>query len=777
MKRYILLFTLAVLQTVSLYAIDGDWHIYSAYHDAQKTVFMHGKVYVLSDGSLYSYSPEDTSVETYDKATVLSDFGISTILACEKTNELVIVYKNGNIDMINAQGDVFNLSDLKLKTLSDKTINDIVIIDGTMFISTGSGVVCVDMERHLFGDFYSFANGARSLILYEDYYYVATTKEIFKGKVGDNLLDPASWSKVRDATWVTRLYVFNDNIYCMQANNVVHIYNTEKFYVRNFLPSTRCGGWSVINGHFYFYLTTGGVFELTGEEEATRLENDADIRYLAYGNNSYWAACGEAGLKCYTLTEGTTFNETMSSVTPNSPRRNFSYHLNMAPNQRLLVAGGAFNYPGVTQAGTVMKYENNTWTAFDEEGPLAEAGSNGYLNVTDVVQDPLDSEHHWVSLARSGLYEFRDYKLVNHYTYTNSPLESILPESAHPDYYVRVTALAFDSQNNLWMCNNEMETIFRILLKDGTWTSYDIPDIKYFTTFDRTIFDRRGWAWSNSRRSAPTSKGSTVAGFVVINTNGNPGNPSGFSHRFVSSLTNQDNKVYSPAFFYCITEDLDGAMWFGSEAGLFMTATPSEVFNADFRVTQIKVPRNDGSNLADYLLSDVPVRCIAVDGGNRKWVGTNGNGVYLLSADGMEQLAHFTTDNSPLISDGIYDITIDGKTGEVFFATGAGLVSYHGDATDPAASLEKDNVKVYPNPVRPGFNGNIVFTGLAYNTNVKIVNASGRLVNEGTSVGGEYRWNGCLSSGQRCASGIYYVLATDESGDKGVVAKFLMVKE
>ena len=777
MKRYLFITIWAVLQSLSLFADDGDWHVYAAYHDAQQTVFMHGKAYVLSDGSLYSYDPEDTSVETYTKATVLSDFGIATMLASVQTNELVLVYKNGNIDIMNAQGDVFNLPDLKQKTLSNKTLSDAIIVDKTLYLSIGSGVVCVDLEHHLFGDFYAFEDGVKSFLVYDGNYYVATGTTIYKGKIGDNLLDPSNWATVRAATWVKQLRLFNGNIYCMQNNAIVRITNPEKFSVHAFLSSVKCNSWAEQNGRFFIYQTAGDVYELTGEEEAVKLETPVPVYCMAYGKDQYWAACGNKGLQAFKIDENHALTETMSSVIPNSPQRNYSYHLGMAPNQRLLVAGGAFNYPGVTQAGTVMKYENNTWTTFDEEAPNAEAGNNGYINVTDLVQDPLDSEHHWVSLARSGLYEFRNYKMVNHYTYTNTPLESILPDGAAPQNYVRVTALAFDSQNNLWMCNNETEHIFHILLKNGTWTSYDIPDIKYFTTFDRTIFDRRGWAWTNSRRSAPTSKGSTVAGFVVINTNGNPGNPSGFTHRFISSFTNQDGKVYSPAFAYCVTEDLDGAMWFGNGSGLFMTATPTDIFNTNFTITQIKVPRNDGSNLADYLLADVPVKCITIDGGNRKWVGTSGNGVYLLSADGQEQIEHFTTDNSPLISDGIYDIAIDGKTGEVFIATDAGLVSFHGDATDPAASLEKDNVKVYPNPVRPEHSGNITITGLAYNTNVKIVNASGRLVNEGTSVGGEYHWDGCLASGRRCASGIYYILATDEEGNNGVAAKFLMVRE
>ena len=229
--------------------------------------------------------------------------------------------------------------------------------------------------------------------------------------------------------------------------------------------------------------------------------------------------------------------------------------------------------------------------------------------------------------------------------------------------------------------------------------------------------------------------------------------------------------------FYCVREDLDGAIWLGCDRGLFVCYDKSQVFSDSFYLTQIKVPRQDGSNLADYLLSGVDVKCIAIDGGNRKWIGTSGSGVFLVSADGLETLEHFTSENSPLISDNINDIVINGQNGEVFIATDAGLVSYMGDATNPATSFDEDKVVVYPNPVRPDYVGNIHVTGLMYNSDVKIVNAAGYLVNRGTSVGGQYSWNGRLSSGKRCANGIYYVLATDEDGKKGVVAKFLMVTE
>ena len=753
----------------------GDWRIYGAYHDAQQTVCLHGLVYVLSDGNLYSYNPDDTSVETYDKATVLSDFGIYSILPNAANNELVIVYTNGNIDIMDAQCNVVNLPDLKQKSLSDKTINDVLVIDGTLYICTNSGIVCVDVGKHLFGDFYSFGKSVRNIAIIDGVIYAICVGQVYKGDTKTNLLDPANWVHVRDLA-LLRVIEFDGNVYVSNGGSVFQIQNLSRFTIKSVLAYPN-RSWKIENGRFFVFGRNGGVSEILPDLTSRFLEGSEQVYDFSYYKDMYWAACADNGLKAFSeKTEGSehSLSEAVSSVIPDSPRRNFAYRLSMENGQRLLVSGGAFNYPAVNRLATIMKYENNSWTNFEEEAATEAAGpSISYYNATDIVQDPKDAEHHWVSLARSGLYEFKDYKYVNHYTYDNSPLATIRPESANPHLYVRITALAFDSQNNLWMCNNETHTIFRMLLSNGTWNSYYISEIDSFTTFDRTIFDRRGWAWTNSRRTAP----GTTAGFVVIDTNGNPSNPSGFKHRFIGTFSNQDGRSYSPILFFCIKEDLDGAMWFGCQSGLFVSYDPSKVFNSDFTLTQIKVPRNDGSNLADYLLSDVPVSCIAIDGGNRKWIGTNGNGVYLISADGLEQLQHFTVENSPLTSNTIYDIAIDGQTGEVYFATDAGLVSYRGDATDPAATLEKGNVRVFPNPVRPDYNGPITITGLAYNTNVKIVNASGRLVAEGTSVGGQFSWNGCLTNGQHVASGIYYVLAADEQGNNGVAAKFLVVKD
>jgi hypothetical protein len=202
----------------------------------------------------------------------------------------------------------------------------------------------------------------------------------------------------------------------------------------------------------------------------------------------------------------------------------------------------------------------------------------------------------------------------------------------------------------------------------------------------------------------------------------------------------------------------------------------SEINNNGSTFTQVKVPRNDGTDYADYLLANIDITSIAIDGGNRKWFGTNGYGVYLISADNMTQIQHFTTDNSPLLSNTVPSIAINPTTGEVFFATDKGLCSYISDATETNTEMTTDNVWAYPNPVEPGYTGPITITGLSLNADVKILTANGAIVNEGRSNGGTYVWDGCDQKGRRVASGIYMVATATNKGEKGTVCKIAIVK-
>lgn len=766
--RRLILFFLMSFVLVQAYPQNNRWTIYAAYHDASKCVSVGSKIYVLSDGGLYSYDYEDMDVVTYDKSGVLSDNGIFDISYCSEEKTLVIVYNNGNIDLLYDDGSVYNMTDFKNKTAGDKTINDIYVNGKNMYMSTNYGLLIVDIAERIFSKTYTLDYGINSVAVDGNFIYAATDNGVYKGNTADNLQDKSKWSIITKNA-IDEFIDFNGKLYSLTSSGVFSI-DKSTFAMTN-ISKFSAKYWSICND--MLLLSDASSLYSVGTDGKMTLLDGKGIRTADYAGNTYWCACGTDGLKGMSLKDGK-FTENVSSVIPDSPMRNYSYFLRMTPENRLLVAGGSFNYNGQSFPGTLMKYENQSWTCFDEETPIATVGKSLYVNVTDIAQDPNDSEHHFAGSASDGIFEFKDYKMVNHYDYRNSPLQSILPSSSRPNAYVWITGLEYDKDGNLWMLNNQTDTIVRILKNDGKWAALYYSEIKDIPTLDQVLFDNRGWAWINCRRT--TNNPVNYAGVFCVDIKGTLENTADDSRKFITRFSNQDGVAYSPDLFNCIAEDLDGNIWFGTDKGPFVTYSPEDVFDNGFYFTQVKIPRNDGTNLADYLLSDVNITCITIDGGNRKWMGTSGNGVYLLSSDGIEMIEHFTTENSPLISDNIESIAIDGSTGEVFFGTDAGLVSYLGTATDPAGSLSDDNIKVYPNPVRPEYTGRISITGLMRDTDVKIVSASGYLVNSGTSVGGEYTWDGKNKGGKRVASGVYYVLAADAEGNSGAVAKILVIR-
>ena len=766
--RRLILFFLMSFVLVQAYPQNNRWTIYAAYHDASKCVSVGSKIYVLSDGGLYSYDYEDMDVVTYDKSGVLSDNGIFDISYCSEEKTLVIVYNNGNIDLLYDDGSVYNMTDFKNKTAGDKTINDIYVNGKNMYMSTNYGLLIVDIAERIFSKTYTLDYGINSVAVDGNFIYAATDNGVYKGNTADNLQDKSKWSVITKNA-IDEFIDFNGKLYSLTSSGVFSI-DKSTFAMTN-ISKFSAKYWSICND--MLLLSDASSLYSVGTDGKMTLLDGKGIRTADYAGNTYWCACGTDGLKGMSLKDGK-FTENVSSVIPDSPMRNYSYFLRMTPENRLLVAGGSFNYNGQSFPGTLMKYENQSWTCFDEETPIATVGKSLYVNVTDIAQDPNDSEHHFAGSASDGIFEFKDYKMVNHYDYRNSPLQSILPSSSRPNAYVWITGLEYDKDGNLWMLNNQTDTIVRILKNDGKWAALYYSEIKDIPTLDQVLFDNRGWAWINCRRT--TNNPVNYAGVFCVDTKGTLENTADDSRKFITRFSNQDGVAYSPDLFNCIAEDLDGNIWFGTDKGPFVTYSPEDVFDNGFYFTQVKIPRNDGTNLADYLLSDVNITCITIDGGNRKWMGTSGNGVYLLSSDGIEMIEHFTTENSPLISDNIESIAIDGSTGEVFFGTDAGLVSYLGTATDPAGSLSDDNIKVYPNPVRPEYTGRISITGLMRDTDVKIVSASGYIVNSGTSVGGEYTWDGKNKGGKRVASGVYYVLAADAEGNSGAVAKILVIR-
>ena len=283
----------------------------------------------------------------------------------------------------------------------------------------------------------------------------------------------------------------------------------------------------------------------------------------------------------------------------------------------------------------------------------------------------------------------------------------------------------------------------------------------YFTDF---LIDDLNQKWG------VIDKKSSQAGIFVYNDNETVLNPSDDQYKILN--TNIGNGGLPTTSIKCIAKDLNGEIWVGSEMGISVFYSPELVFsNYNFDSQQILIQDGD---YGQYLLSSEIVTCISIDGGNRKWVGTKNSGIYLLSEDGLEELLHFTEENSPLFSNHIIDIAINPSSGEIFIATENGVLSYKGNATKGA--LSQNEIKIFPNPVRENYTGLIGIDGLIANANIKITDVSGNLVFEGVSAGGRGVWNGLNKNGEKVGTGVYIVFTSDLLGEEKAVGKILFIK-
>ena len=447
----------------------------------------------------------------------------------------------------------------------------------------------------------------------------------------------------------------------------------------------------------------------------------------------------------------------VGTLQPGGPKYNNFYCMRFV-NNLLYTCGGLWGHLiDAGRPGTIQVLNKGNWTIYDDS--IAAKTGIKYVDVNSVDVDPLDPNHVFAG-AKSGLYEFQNGKFIKHYNSENSLITSFNNTSKN---YQLITSIKYDSDGNLWMLNSQSPSNQSLIeyTKDGKWVSHHKPELYNLGSLECLMQDSRGLLWFVNNHHELPSIYCYQASTDQLNK--------------YSSFVNEDGATLSPVFVRYVTEDKNQDMWIGTNIGPLLLykkdiTSDSPIF------TQVKVPRNDGTNYADYLLSGVDISCIAIDGGNRKWFGTNGNGIYVISNDCLTQVYHFTTNNSNLLSNNIESIAINEQTGEVFVGTDKGLCSYMSDASSPNNEMTKDNVWAYPNPVKPDYTGLITITGLSFDADIKIVTTNGILVNQGRSNGGTYTWNGRDLKGQKVASGIYMVETATSDGSKGTVCKIAIVK-
>lgn len=775
----------------------GEWRLHLSYNNATYCQVADDKLYILANGSLYSYNSSDEEIRIYDKINTLSDTEILFISYCDYIDALVIIYNNANIDLLYNDDTVYNITDIKNSDITNKTINNISIIESKAYLSTNFGVVELDLKKKEFKNTYNINKNIFSSYNHNNYIYAGTEDGLYVGRCNDNLLDIRNWVKIEDYK-VIDIQEFKGNLYYLVEKSGIYVIDNEKNKVNlekwEEIANDKTGNIIDYNGKItiesnlvssssnkssnptYIYKegdklyagSSTNIIVFEDKDTYKKYSLDGKSKFIQTKGNSLWNCKGYGGVVKCSITDGKIVEEG-EPITPNSPVRNYCEYMRFDGN-KLLVAGGTLNYYDISfYDPTLMTYDykDEYWTNFPEEG-ISNITNTNYRNMCCIVEDPMEPGHYFASSFGHGLYEFRDGEFINHYNHTNSQIESVLPDSKSAHKYVRIPRLHYDNEGNLWVINTGVKDIIKILKRDGTWQSLKYDLISEKPTMVDILFDSRGWLWMTSLR-AP-------GGLFCAKLNNTPLDTSDDeTNIWIDHIKNQDGINYEIFYLNDFKEDRNGTFWIGTDAGLFTIDNPKTFFN-DGIFKQIKIPRNDGSGLADYLLNNVYIQAICVDGANRKWIGTRTNGIYLLSEDGQETIHHFTTENSPLPSNGIVSIAINDESGEVFIGTYNGIVSFMGNATKPETTLDENKVHAFPNPVRADYSGDISIVGLTFNCNVKIVDAAGFLIYEGVSNGGEFTWDGRNNKGDKVASGVYYVLAADEEGNEGVATKILIVR-
>lgn len=765
-RKYILTILVLLFAWHSSAQEIGKWNVYPSYWNATQNMVAGNMVYSLCGNNLLAYDTEDTSVRTFNCLEHLNGVHIACMNYNKQTHTLVLVYTDGGIDLLNDDGSIHYLPDLKEKAIANKDVNSVHTEGHMAYLCTGFGYIELDLKEKVLRNTYNLGLNTRNLVLLENNVYLGTTKGIYTCPLDKNKVQKDNWKAISTSNFANLTHF--DGMLWGQAYQKVYSIN----------PTT--GKHSVVSQELARFLRNCGDYLIWASEEAiclctaqkqiTTIKQQNNWHDVSYQNGSFWVSQGDEGLHCYTI-QSTTLTHKAGPIQPNSPKRDLSYRMQWVGNN-LLVAGGINTVDAIYNAPTAMLLKEGEWTNF-QEMPLKEITKQypnlRLANTTALVQDPQDQTHHFAALHRNGLCEYRDGKFVKFYNSDNSPLRSILPNSANYYNYVPCAGIQYDVDGNLWMLCSETHDIIRILKADGKWTSLHYDEIDSVSLCDDYLMHSSGLMFLNSRRMERR-------GFFGFDTSGTLDTQRDDRHILRSTIINQDGTSYSPDEFYCMTEDLDGRIWCGTNLGVFVIEDATRYFDNDFRFEQIKISRNDGSGLADYLLNGVAISCITVDGANRKWIGTHTDGLYLISADGTEMLHHFTTSDSPLISNTIQCVAVHPTTGVVMIGTDMGLCSYTADATEATEEMDADDVLVYPNPVKPDYNGTIAVRGLSMDAEVKILSSTGQLVWSGVSAGGTFTWDGRTQKGRRVASGVYHIVANNAEGKKAIVARIVIIR-
>lgn len=809
-RKLLLTLAIATVAAVSLPAqgLVGDWNIYPIYNgEVSYMAETPSMVYYTGSSRLYSYDKDSHESYSYNTRNKLSDTNVVGVYCNYAGGYVVVTYDTGNIDLVYDDGRVVNMPDILNAQLTyTKAIRDVAFSDGKIYVGTDFGLVIYDDTRHEVVESGIFGKGVDCVTIVDGHIviYMASGVDadycLWSAPVSGRHNALSKFAKM-GTTYIKGLATIGTTMVGIGINNSAFVK-----YTINWNTNTVGAGSNedvivgdiVVTPEVNYYVTANEIVMLDDNAAETarytipdELKNDKIATYG--GVSSVWAA-GAEGVGNYDMS-GSTLTVLADRIKPRATTcDNVAFIRGNSAGTKVYISNlGVTNYKSNIAIGDdywIPQRTNVIEGGIPRDISLSVASADVSLikqeqqkqnttammgGTTRFVVDPDNDDRYYIGNNFEGVYVIENGQEIAKFNEKNSPM--------YAWWGVKVHDVNIDREGNLWV---------------GAWTLsnvsvspyYILPkaklkgDLSTVTKDDWIATKHLGNDVGNKDMGSLMCKKSNMV-FTWHSKYGNPicaydtkgtyTNTSDDVFYEISNMVDQDGKTFSCDRITCAIEDRRGRVWVGTTSGPFEITNPSKATDPTSRITRLKVPRNDGTNYADYLLDTEQINDMSVDAANRKWIVTETSGVYLVSENGDQILAHYTTDNSALPSNTVYSVYCSPVDNVVYFGLKTGLVSFN-STSSPAADTY-DNVYAYPNPVRPEYTGWITVTGLMDQSLVKIADAGGNVIYQTRSNGGMITWDGCDRDGNRVRSGVYYVFASQNAtGDaSGAVTKIVVI--
>ena len=763
MVRILVLFFLVTLTPfLRAQTAVGEWSDHLVYSTSVDVAVGNGEIFSSTGSSLMVYNRQFDEVKRLSKINGLSETGIAAIGWSGPTQTLIVAYTSGNIDFI-AYNTITNLPDIARKNMSiDKIINKIRCLGDYCYLACNFGIAVLDISGNEVLDTWSPGVDGYYPVINDIAFgggnvYAATDQGVFMAQANrEGLSFYGNWTLMEQLPQAKATY--NAAIFSggkLYVNQKIRDGSGDKLYC---IGETTSLFFNETGITFNSIDGDDNGFTLTSTEKIYSFSTDGTpltpiITYQWGTPMAMRSVLSDGDIWIADVLNGLVKGENLSTFIPytvGSPIITDAAQV-VSTNGTTLLTGGGVNasWGNLGREFSISVKKDNSWIS---------TVSDVHFDAMRAAIDPTDGSHFFVSTYGTGLLEYRivgeELTTVNSYRADNSPIEAITGGNTE-----RICGITFDKEGNLWITQPQVGSNIKMLGSDGNWVLFP-NDIPYARIGD-IVATSTGQKWI----VLPGGNG-----IFVFDDNSTPGNFSDDKSKFLR-VTDGDGAVFRNVF--SLVEDLDGAIWVGTDNGPMVYTNPGRVFETDIRVNRPKLSRDDGTGLADYVLGTETITSIAVDGGNRKWLATKGSGTYLFSEDGLTQLKSYNENNTPLFSNQVNSVAIDGISGEIWFATAKGVISIRGEATDGKSGF--NNVYAFPNPVREDFMGNLTITGLESDTQIRITDISGNLVYKTVSEGGQASWDLNTYNGKRAATGVYLVFCSSEDGSNSTVIKVLII--